>query len=825
MNEYLKNSICKFTPLFEIDYNKKKNIISCSFFKMSEGAYKNFSKYTNGLKIFYNYINKNLKNFTIRLFIEESILQDKKIMKDINKLKNLELVKFSCSSFKKNKIYHRGTFSTFVRFFPIFDFKNNDSNIVIIADIDWSSIKHIESKFKMLDNYKLIKNKKKLDLNLLINTTFHQANVKYDYTYKKIKIGYFVAYNMLNIKKINKNILIKYIKNIDNTYIKLPYTIYNNSINYNFSSKYELLQNKKSLINKSGNNKFIYGIDEDFLNNTLKKYLINNKKSIGIIINLDILNNIYYYLKNNNYKLKGDVLNIYKYFFEFIFKGTVKDYKYESIQKSYDILDKYLYDIFTSKNKIYKLNKDQKKICKRIYIFYFKIYNTKYVKYFNKKFLDIILDKSYKYFGYVNLSVITFYNNKYKNIIIKKVKLSKKTINILQNKEYKNIKLDTDNLQNIKKLPILKGYKVIKELGKGVYGIGYLIKKNKKKYVLKIQKILESEKKYNLKYKHWKEIESFKYIQKIPKQYHIFFPKLINYSVLKCNFNLNTKNSNKTKIIKKSKYCLSIIMKYEGKEIGLLIFNKNFSLIDKYSLIVQIYYINTILNNNKLYYTDYHSENIVYIKKNKKIKINNSIINTNYIYSLIDLGSIIKRDNYNYTYIITFIKKIILRLSLISKYSLRKKNFKYIDYNNFILSYLKNKIIWNNIKNIIYKYNNKWFDSIERNKKIIIENWKMTDLFIILIGLFDKKKYLNFEGYYNITLKDYLNNLIPDKDIIFIISNIDNNNNIFEYFINKINNNNNNNKLNNEINNNNKLNNNDNNNDSNNNNNKLLIKL
>ena len=435
MKEYLKNSICKFTPLFKIDYNKKKNIISASFFKMSEGAYKDFSKYTDGLILFYNYINENIKDFIIRLFIEESILQDKKIMKDINKLEKLELVKFSCINFKKNKIYHRGIFGMFVRFFPMFNFKNNDSNIVIIADIDWGSIKHIESKFKMLDNYKLIK-KKKLDLNLLINTTFHQSNVKYDYTYKKIKIGYFVSSNMLNIKKINKNIILKYIKDIDiSNKLLSNYIKNNNSINYKFSSKYELLKNKKSLINKSGNNKIVYGVDEYFLNNTLKEYLINNKKSIGITINIVFLDNIYYYLKNNNYKLTGDELDIYKYFFEFIFKKTVKNYKYKSIQKSYDILDKYLYDIFTSKDKIYKLNKEQKKICKRIYIFYFKIYNTKYVKYFNKKFLDIILDKKYKYFGYIYLSVITFHNNKYKDIIIKKVKLSKKTIYILNNKK------------------------------------------------------------------------------------------------------------------------------------------------------------------------------------------------------------------------------------------------------------------------------------------------------------------------------------------------------------------------------------------------------
>ena len=75
-----------------------------------------------------------------------------------------------------------------------------------------------------------------------------------------------------------------------------------------------------------------------------------------------------------------------------------------------------------------------------MYVFYYKIYDTKYVKYFNKKFLDIILDKKYKYFGYINLSIITFYNNKYKDIIKKKVKLSKKIIDYLKNNKFKSIK-------------------------------------------------------------------------------------------------------------------------------------------------------------------------------------------------------------------------------------------------------------------------------------------------------------------------------------------------------------------------------------------------
>ena len=328
-----------------------------------------------------------------------------------------------------------------------------------------------------------------------------------------------------------------------------------------------------------------------------------------------------------------------------------------------------------------------------------------------------------------------------------------------------------------------------------------MIKKNKKKYVLKIQKILESEKKYNLKYTHWKEIKGFEYIKKLPKKNQIFFPKLIDYSVIKCKFKLNMLNVWK-KLKSKSKYCINILMEYKGKEIKQLIFNKKFSLIDKYCFIVQIYYINNILNNNKLCYTDYHYANIVYIKKSKQIKINNNIINTNYIYSIIDIAAINRVNNiyfHSNHCIIIFIKNIIFKLDII-----RNNYYKKPDYKKIIVSCLKNKKIWNNIKNILYKYDNEWFDLIEKNKKITKINLQIIDLFLILIGVFDKKKYLEFYGFYKVTSKDHLNNLIPDKDIIFIISNINNQNIIIEYFINKINNENNNennNELNNENNN------------------------
>ena len=50
MYKYLENNICKFTPLFKIDFSKKTNILSLSLFKMKT-LYKKFHFYLNGLKL------------------------------------------------------------------------------------------------------------------------------------------------------------------------------------------------------------------------------------------------------------------------------------------------------------------------------------------------------------------------------------------------------------------------------------------------------------------------------------------------------------------------------------------------------------------------------------------------------------------------------------------------------------------------------------------------------------------------------------------------------------------------------------------------------
>ena len=78
----------------------------------------------------------NNYNLEIRMFIDNSIYEDSDIMKYLNKFNNITLILYKCNNFIINNNYHVGLFDTLVRFFPLFNFKNNDYNIVYITDTD-----------------------------------------------------------------------------------------------------------------------------------------------------------------------------------------------------------------------------------------------------------------------------------------------------------------------------------------------------------------------------------------------------------------------------------------------------------------------------------------------------------------------------------------------------------------------------------------------------------------------------------------------------------------------------------------------------------------
>ena len=216
---YLKNKFIEFIPLFDIDYNKKKNIIAISLFKIKT-SYKSFDIYLDNIKNIYNRINKDFKNYKFRLFINQEIYNDSIIFNKLKSFKNIELILYRLLI-----DINEGLIGTLIRLFPMFDFENNDSNIVLINDLDHFMIPNIKKYFKILEENIIDIN----DIYLIKKGNILQ-NVQYNnfsYIDKNNNLNiYSYAPFIINIKKINKDFLLNNIENIINDK--------NNNLKYTF---------------------------------------------------------------------------------------------------------------------------------------------------------------------------------------------------------------------------------------------------------------------------------------------------------------------------------------------------------------------------------------------------------------------------------------------------------------------------------------------------------------------------------------------------------------------------------------------------------------
>ena len=57
-----------------------------------------------------------------------------------------------------------------------------------------------------------------------------------------------------------------------------------------------------------------------------------------------------------------------------------------------------------------------------------------------------------------------------------------------------------------------------------------------KKYVIKRQKLLPKEVKYNTKYQFWREIDFNKFVNKLPKNQKLHFMEIFDYKINKCDY-------------------------------------------------------------------------------------------------------------------------------------------------------------------------------------------------------------------------------------------------------------------------------------------------
>ena len=275
---YLKNDLVSFKPLFKI--RSKQNIVSTCFFRRYKNKqYKEggFDRYLAGLQE----LNDKTKQigFRVRMFIDEAIYEDDVIMKRLRKLPMIDLVVFDCPLFKKDG-YHIGLFGTFIRFFPMFDFPNNDANIIIISDID-----DIVAFKKYLPRI----TKKDIYLDISTNISRHFKNKEqFDMIYKDKLVSYFKPQEMLIFKSLPKSILMDFFSSLDMHY---AYTYYLHPDLDTTTLKYEM---------KYGEVPFVYGCDEYFLNQIMFKSIIDQKLPYAHTVRFNLSSIFYYQYTNRN---------------------------------------------------------------------------------------------------------------------------------------------------------------------------------------------------------------------------------------------------------------------------------------------------------------------------------------------------------------------------------------------------------------------------------------------------------------------------------------------------------------------------------------------
>ena len=160
-----------------------------------------------------------------------------------------------------------------------------------------------------------------------------------------------------------------------------------------------------------------------------------------------------------------------------------------------------------------------------------------------------------------------------------------------------------------------------KQLGVGVFGTTYLVEQDGKKYALKTQKILASQRKKNYRHPIWREMDLYQYVSKLKPSERKFFTQLHSYEIYSnCNhtqkspFKIHPNGylGKKLKSLVKSKWCLDILIDYHpGITLGKYLLTHSITPKQAYSFIFQIIHIMTILRKGGYSHNDLHLENVM----------------------------------------------------------------------------------------------------------------------------------------------------------------------------------------------------------------------
>jgi serine/threonine protein kinase len=173
----------------------------------------------------------------------------------------------------------------------------------------------------------------------------------------------------------------------------------------------------------------------------------------------------------------------------------------------------------------------------------------------------------------------------------------------------------------------LDNIKIIKELGAGMLGTTYLVEINNKKYALKIQHILSSNRKKTFKSDLWREMDLYEFIEKLPPKDQQFFTKLYAFEIYN-NCTHQQKRpwkvpdegpfAERLRKLNSSPWCVKYLTDYHGN-INLRQYLEKHTLTIKqtYSIMLQIIKILMILFKGGYSHNDLHTGNIM-IKPTKE---------------------------------------------------------------------------------------------------------------------------------------------------------------------------------------------------------------
>ena len=327
----------------------------------------------------------------------------------------------------------------------------------------------------------------------------------------------------------------------------------------------------------------------------------------------------------------------------------------------------------------------------------------------------------------------------------------------------------------------LSNYKIIKELGYGMFATVYLISipKSKKRYALKIQHIDKKDLKPDTESPVWREIIfSVIFANKYPDQ----FISLYEYDFIKdCElkqkypFDIKTFPSESQKIFKRlssSSYCVRKV--YQLVDGNLYQLDGLLSTKQIYSLIIQLTWAIKLLHSNNYIHGDIHNRNIGWIKtaKTHKIKISNyEIPSLGYQFKLIDYGMVIKKyDIRNKKEKKGFEENFLNELVLLVHMMVDTKIYDFINDNNIELDF--NRDYKEFKKSVFYKPISKY------------SNLKQMQMFLFDILFPDQYQKIAFGSKYSQTIPRKL--YVSFDDIIYFITNYKEPNKIIKYFNDKL---------------------------------------